>query len=429
MNPVLARLLAERAQQVEFIDQLLARIESEGRDMVDAERSNLDASRQRIGEIDAQVTPLQEFEDLRGTHRAAQSQVLNPAGNRSGDGDGRNLGGGGAVTKYRSAGGVIVDILRSRGFFPDRTAGASSGPRFMPVDAEAAGRLARAVANQITDDTPGILPTPIVGDVVNLIDASRPFITSLGGAKPMGGIPGKSFERPKITQHVLVGAQAAEKTQLPSRQMKIDPITFTKKTRGGTVNVSRQDIDWTSPTAWDILVKDLADVYAQDTENDAADGLVAAVVTNTVAAADNTLAGWANALYTAAGKVYTGAHRLPDRVWCSVDAWSSMGAIVDVARLALPAGGNSATAPGSSDLAQFGGYILGLPRVVVPSFPDGTLIVGASTLFEVYEETIGLLSVIEPSILGVEVAYGGYLAWGVLEELGFCKVTAPPVVP
>jgi HK97 family phage major capsid protein len=424
MNPVLVRLQAERARAVEFIDTLLARVESESRDLVDAERSNLEATRQRIAELDAQIEPLAAFEDLRGVHHESSARVLAPVGPAPAADNGRSLGGG-AAAEYRTAGGVIVDILRSRGFFPDRTANASSGPRFLPPDAEAASRLARAVVNQTTADTPGLLPTPIVGQVVNLIDASRPFITSLGGAKPMGGIPGKSFERPKITQHTQSGIQAAEKTALPSRAMKIDPITFTKATHGGTVDVSRQDIDWTSPSAWDILVRDLADVYAVDTEQDAANGLVAAVVTNTVAVATDDLAGWAAALYTAAGLVYKGGGRLPDRVWCSIDMWGMLGALVDTARLGFPPAGFAAGQLGESDLTQFGGYVLQLPRIVVPSFPDGTCIVGSSPLFEVYEETIGLLSVVEPSILGVEVAYGGYLAWGALEEKGFAKITGP----
>lgn len=425
MNPVLVRLQAERARAVEFIDTLLARVESESRDLVDAERSNLEATRQRIAELDAQIEPLAAFEDLRGVHRDASARILAPAGVAPADEPAARSLGGGATVEYRSAGGVLVDILRARGYFPDRTANGSSGPRFLPADPDAASRLSRAVANQTTADTPGLLPTPIVGQVVNLIDASRPFITSLGGAKPMGGIPGKSFERPKITQHTQVGVQAAEKTQLPSRQMKIDPITFTKATHGGTVNVSRQDIDWTSPSAWDILVRDLADVYAVDTEQDAANGLVTAVVTNSTTVESDDLAGWAAALYAAAGQVYKGGGRLPDRIWCSIDVWGMLGALVDTARLGFPPAGFAAGQLGESDLSSFGGYVLQLPRIVVPSFPDGTCIVGASPMFEVYEETIGLLSVVEPSILGVEVAYGGYLAWGTLEEKAFAKLVAP----
>jgi HK97 family phage major capsid protein len=425
VNPVLARLLAERAQLLEFIDHLLAQVEAAKRDLVDAERANLEAARQRIAELDAQIAPLQEFEDLRGQHQQTTGDVLNPpARDTAGGGDGRrSLGDEQRPFAYRSAGAFLVDYLRGRGIMQDQR-----GNRLGP-DPEAAARVNRAVDNQTTADTPGLLPTPIVGQVVNLIDASRPFVTSLGGAKPMGGIPGKNFERPKITQHTTSGTQTAEKTQLPSRKMKIDPLLFAKETHGGTVDVSRQDIDWTSPAAWDILVNDLADSYAQDSEGAAAAGFAASVVTNTTDVASADLVGWATALYAAAGQCYQGGKRLPDRLWCSVDMWGAMGPLVDTARLLLPNAVNAAETAGSSSLTQFGGYVLDLPRIVVPSFPDGTMIIGRSTVYEVYEETIGLLSVVEPSILGVEVAYGGYVAYGTLEEKAFAKITGPAVTP
>jgi HK97 family phage major capsid protein len=423
----LARLLAERAQQVEFIDQLLARVEAEHRDLVDAERANLEAARQRIAELDAQIAPLQEFETLRGQHQQTAADVLNPpardTSDTGGDAGRRSLGDDQRPFAYRSAGAFLVDLLRSRGLMTDQR-----GRRLGP-DADAAARVNRAVDNQTTADTPGLLPTPIVGQVVNLIDASRPFITSLGGAKPMGGIPGKNFERPKITQHAKSGKQTAEKSQLPSQKMTIDPLLFSKETHGGTVDVSRQDIDWTSPAAWDILVQDLADVYALDTESTAAAAFAASVVTNTTAVATADLAGWAAALYAAAGQCYAGGNRLPDRLWCSVDMWGAMGPLVDTARLVFPNNVNSSESAGSSSLTDFGGYVLDLPRIVVPSFPTGTMIIGPSVFYEVYEETIGLLSVVEPSILGVEVAYGGYIAYGNLEEKAFAKITGPAVTP
>ena len=300
-------------------------------------------------------------------------------------------------------------------------------PGWDAPDPDAAQRTAAALATritqQITQTTPGLLPEPIVGQVVNLIDASRPLITSLGGAKSMGGIPGKTFSRPKVTQHTQSGKQANEKSELASRNMIIDSIDFAKETHGGAVNVSRQDIDWTSPGAWQIVVDDLADSYALDSENTVAADFVSSITTNTSAVASGDLAGWAAALYDAAAKCYAGSKKLPDRLWCSVDMWGAMGPLVDVAKLVFPQAANGGA--GTSQLSDFGGYVLDLPRYVVPEFPAGTMIIGRSTLYEAYEEVIGLLSVVEPSILGVEVAYGGYIAYGNLEEKGFAKVTGP----
>ena len=241
----------------------------------------------------------------------------------------------------------------------------------------------------------------------------------------MGGIPGTQFTRPKISQHVAVGQQGGEKTVLPTQPMKVDSVPFVKQTWGGTVDISRQDIDWSSPAAWDILIRDLADVYAIQTETAVANAFDAAATGVGPAVASADLAGWATALYAAAAASYQYGKRMPDRIWVSLDMWAALGALTDVARIVLPSGGNSDTAAGSSSLSTFSGDVLGLPRIVVPTLPSGTCIVGPSSLYEVYEEVIGLLSVIEPSILGVQVAYGGYVAQGGLAEPAFVKVTPP----
>lgn len=406
-NAVLESLRAQRAEQIAAIDAILAQVD--GRDLVDAEKAVLEAARKRIAELDAQIKPLEEFETLRAAHNDTVDGLPAPgpaAQPRRADTASRQ-------SPYRTAGGFMVDYMRANGIL-DR------GVR----DDQAAARLAqaRAVDNQTTADTPGILPTPIVGQVVDLIDANRPLIVSLGGAKPLGGIPGTSFSRPKITVHTQSGPQPGEKQQLPSRKMTITPITFTKTTHGGTVDVSRQDLDWTSPAAWDILIKDLADVYAIDSETTVAADFVAKATGTKPPALPATpvLADWAVALYTAAMHSYQAGQRMPDRIWCSLDVWAKLGSTVDAARPAFPQNTtDEMNAPGTSSLADFRGDVLGLPRVVVPTAPAKTCIVGPSTLYEPYEEVIGLLSVIEPSILGVQVAYGGYVAFGSLAQAAF----------
>jgi hypothetical protein len=276
-------------------------------------------------------------------------------------------------------------------------------------------------ADQTTADTPGLLPVPLVGPVVSLVDANRPLIVSLGGARGLGAIPGSSFLRPKVTVHSQVGKQTAEKTALPSRKMTVSSIQFNKETHGGYVDISRQDIDWTSPSAWDILVRDLAQQYAIETETVVATDFVTKATGTKPAAlpAAPVLADWTKGLYTAAMHSYSAGQQMPDRIWCSLDVWAALGSLVDVARNVMPTNGNLDTAAGTSSLADFRGDVLGLPRVVVPLAAAKTCIVGPSNLYEVYEDTIGLLSIIEPSILGVQVAYGGYLAYGSMAQTAF----------
>jgi HK97 family phage major capsid protein len=431
MNPVLDRLRAQRAEQMSAMDAVLGQV-TDDRDLVDAEKSLLTATQQRLAEIDAQIKPLADYEDMRAAHEAASAALPQPRGDRMAA-QPRRADGNDRAPQYRSAGEFVVDLLRARGISERGV-----------IDAAAANRIAqtRAVADQKTTDTAGILPTPIVGQVVNLIDANRPFISSLGGAKALSGIPGATFTRPKISQHVLVGQQvpaggAGEKTQLPSQKMTITPVSFAKNTYGGTVDISRQDIDWTSPSAWDILVRDLANVYAVQTETATTAGFKAAATATPVVVATNDLKGWTLALYTAAMHSYQGGFMMPDRIWCSLDVWAALGSLVDVARVVLPPDSSVGAVDtpldsmdiGAATLANFRGDMLGVPRIVVPTFAAGTCIVGPSGLFEVYEEVIGLLSVIEPSILGVQVAYGGYLASGSLAAPAFIPLTPPAGMP
>jgi HK97 family phage major capsid protein len=414
-NAVLIRKRQERADQLSFVDELLTKVEADGgRDLVDAEIKNLEAARQRVQELDAQIVPLEEHEIMTARHQETAGLYVP----QDRPGPARAIGAGGQPT-WATAGAYIVDHLRARGYMSDPRTG-----QRLPADPEAAARIQYALANQTTADTPGLLPHMIVGQVVNLIDASRPFITSIGGGRPMGGIPGKTFGRPKITQHTTVGTQPTEKAELPSQKMVIGEIPFTKATYGGAVDVSRQDIDWSSPAAWDILVRDLADVYALTTEGVAAQGMWAAsddVNAATAVATANTLAAWSTALYAAAGLVYAQAKRLPDRIWCSVDVWGLLGPLTDLSA-------NPGQA-GDSNLDSFAGNLFRLPRIVVPNWGTGRCVIGASGAYEVYEEVIGLLSAVEPSLLGVEVAYGGYLAHAAVFPEGLARITPFGVTP
>ena len=420
-NAVLDRLYQQRQEQITFIDQTLERVEAEGRDLVDAETANLEAARQRIRELGAQIEPIEDFEKLRAAHTETASLLPRPERLPATP---RRVDGGDRVPEYRSAGHYLVDYIRARGMMR---------PGDTP-DPDAVQRMAqlRAVADQKTTDTTGLLPVPIIGQVVNLIDANRPLVSSLGGAKAMG-FAGASFNRPKITQHTTVGVQTAgsgEKTQLSSQKMTITPVTFNKATYGGTVDISRQDIDWTSPGAWDILVRDLANVYAVQTETAVAAAFKAGATATAVTVATNDLKGWSLAIYTAAMHAYQAGFMMPNRIWCSLDVWAALGSLVDVARVVLPQDRASEMGtPGTSELASFQGDLFGVPRVVVPTFAAGTCIIGNSSLFEVYEEVIGLLSVVEPSILGVQVAYGGYVAFGALHGAALVPLTAPAGMP
>src|SRR5215471_72165 len=150
-NPVLERLVSQRAEQMAAMDSVLNQVGDE-RDLVDAERSLLDASRERIAELDAQIQPLRAYEQMREAHAESVSSLPRPAdtvGARRMDVEQR-------APLYRTAGAFLVDYIRANGIM-DRNV----------RDESAAQRIYQARADQLSGDTPGLLPTPIVGAVVN----------------------------------------------------------------------------------------------------------------------------------------------------------------------------------------------------------------------------------------------------------------------
>lgn len=423
MNPVLKRLLAQRQEQIDFIQHLLEQVEAESRDLVDAERSNIDAARERIEQLDRQIEPLEEFEAVRGAHQTTANTYATPTQKET------KLTVQDRQTKYASAGEFIVDYLRARGQRIQGGAEIAPDHDAMQRVQSALGRSLsgeeRAIAHQTTAATPGLLPENIIGEILQDLDGARPLVQSVG-AKPLGTVQGKKFSRPYISQHAEVGKQTAEKAELPSRQVKIESIDFDKETFGGALNVSRQEIDWTSPSAWNAIISDLQLVYGVDTEDWAASQLEAGVTqTVEIAASGATdLKAWIKALYDAAtmaatanGTKRANSLRLPNVIWTSIDQWGALGAMLSAAKV------NSVNPAGRSKPNVFAGDILDIERVVVPGLPAGTFIMGNKSLFEFYEERIGLLSAVEPKVLGVEVAYGGYVAAGFLDKTAFTKVT------
>lgn len=430
-NKVLERMAAERERTNETIDEILATIEADDRDPSDAERALIKRHRDRLDEIEPQITEQVELEERRANSRDVHG-VLNRAARVTVTVDDTGTGSGvqraaGLQVIHRTPGQFIVDYLRARGGMRDLT-GRESPPDPMAIE-RMGPWLQRAMESQTTADTPGLLPEPIIGDVLGQKALVQPFVSSIGGAKPMGGIPGKTFSRPKITQHTLVGLQAAEKTELPSRKMVIGGVPFTKVTKGGVVDISRQDIDWTVPSAWDILLRDLAAVYGEEVEEEVAADAAAKAVAGAppIAVASNDLQGWAAALYAAAAQVYanTTPKRLPNRVWMSLDVWAQAGPIIDVAL--ITAGSQLAELMSTSGAAGFAGNMFAIPRYVVPSFPAATCIVGVDAAYECYEEIVGVLSAVEPALFGVQVAYGGYVAFNAVEPEGLVEIT-PPLV-
>ena len=269
-----------------------------------------------------------------------------------------------------------------------------------------------SAADQKLADNPGIVPTPIIGELINVIDGARPIINS-SRRLPMPG-SGKSFQRPIVAQHTTVDEQENELDALASQVMKINSLTVTKGTYGGQIRVSFQDRDFTSPAIYGILSQDLSTVYARKTEAVAAADLVAGA-TGTVAGSEGA-AGFRGAVYEASAAVKEATGLMPNVMYVSPDQWQMIGSLADTTGRPLYPNLSPSNADGSLRPTSFEGNPLGLGLVVSSDLPDETIIVGNSRFFETYEQGAVQLSVVDPSVLGVTLAIYGH--WTDLVTVG-----------
>ena len=277
-------------------------------------------------------------------------------------------------------------------------------------------------AATLTTDTAGIIPTPIIGEVVKLADSARPVFLSM----TQRGMPakGKTFERPRVTQQVGMGTQT-EGSAATSQKLTLGSDTVTKATQAGYLDLSHQDIDWTEPEALQIVVQDFIDMYATWTE-----GLACDFIESLPVAADTANNGDGYSAYTSTDvgtivasyvdgfvDVYNRAKRFPDTVYNDLASWATLAQTTNA--------GDDTTALEMlrRTLSDLG---VGSVRWVVgPQFAADTRIIAASSLLEAYEQQKGLLRAETPSTLTVQLAYAGYSAfWGAYE--GVVQLGADP---
>lgn len=316
------------------------------------------------------------------------------------------------VERERDPDVVLLEAFPTVGDYIVTAARALRGDKAAATQIE---EVMRATAHQTLADNPGIVPRPIVGPVLNAVNNGRPFISSIVNKR----LPAGAFDRPKITQHVAVGVQAVEKDLTASQKLILGKIAVAAVTYAGHLNISRQDIKWTSPGIMQIVAEDFAYIYGQTTDNAAADAFVASV-TNAAIGVTGDAAGITGGIFGAASASLGAGGPLPDTLWVSPDVWGSLGSLVNNnGTLVFPS-----VTPTSTN-----GNLLGLKLVVDPFFAAGTAIVGPSSRAEWYEDVDGFMSVAEPDVLGQLVGYAGFGAFVNVDPTMFNKLTITPPPP
>jgi HK97 family phage major capsid protein len=216
MNATLKRLTEEREVQATFIAELLEHVEAEGRDLVQAERQNLEAAEKRMAEIDEQIAPLAAFEQRRAAAVVISEASSRPASRQSSV----------QVTEHRSLGEQFTESEQFRSYAGRGTSQVLSIPEFRAVGPDPL----------LTTTEPGLtlLPRPqrFVGPEHY---APHPLLSLVGRIE----VTGNSLSY--ITTSDATGADVvAEGEQKPPVSWTADEVPYTLETIAGWFKFSRQ---------------------------------------------------------------------------------------------------------------------------------------------------------------------------------------------
>ena len=283
--------------------------------------------------------------------------------------------------------------------------------------------LRAAAPDVVTSDTPGVLPTPILGPVYNNFIGRRPVVDAVGAKSMPGG--GKIFIRPEVTTHTSIGASLAEMSN-QSGTFVVSSNQVTKQIFGGYVNISEADLDWTDPAILSILLDDMGRIYSNATDNYAADTLVAgATTTQAFAAADlDKPEVWAAEIAEAAATILTSSNgNLPTHLFLAPGIWGNLLGLSDSSKRPLFPQIGPMNAFGNLAPGQNNGNAFGLQVVVDRNFASGTAIVGDASGYELFEQQKGAISLDNPSTLSRTIAFRGYFAALMIDSSKFVKFT------
>lgn len=402
-DEMIQRLETELREKETLIRGIFERANAGSRDINDEESEMVTETRNRMAKIKAQLEQVEDVNRIAYDARNRAREVdhaINVMKGRPRVGD----------VEYRSAGEYMLDMWQS-----------AQGNR------EAAERIdiyTRAADHQKTSDSLGVIPDPIVGPVIDWIDAARPLVSTVGTMP----LTSQTFYRPFVSQQPAVGLQgsaggpADEKTELTSQKMIISRKTVTAKTYGGYVNVSRQTVDFSSPSALDLVVNGLGQQYAIETEAAVGDALASTNTSAVSYGSTPTAAKVAAAVWEAVATCYA-VTKGSGRVMLAVapDVLSTFGPLFP------PVNPRDAQSPGF-EAGRFAQGVMGtigaVPCVMSAGLGAGEAYVFSTAALELFEQRVGMLQVVEPSVFGLQVAYAGYFSTLVVDDAAIIPLVA-----
>jgi HK97 family phage major capsid protein len=270
-----------------------------------------------------------------------------------------------------------------------------------------------AAATSDTSDVPGAIPNPLIGEVFDTMTTARPIFQALGPRAMPAGDP---FYARKVTQHSTVAQQAAQHDPLSSQAMTVSRVTVDKVTFGGYVDVSEQEILYSDDNIVQLIVEDMAKVYAEATEQWVGD----TILYSSASLATATVSDWTDGdeviedLYLAAAEINENFGRMPTHLIVRSDVWAKIGAAKDSGgNRIFPYLGPSNAAGTLNGAGSLTGNPLGLALIVSDDFGltpgDRKALMLSASAVTIFEDLRGALRVEQPATLSTRLAFRGYV--------------------
>jgi len=398
---MIRKLEGELDEKKQGYEAILSNAGEQGRDTNDTEKATLGELTNRMSQINEQLAEYDRTDKVIGQFTTRAKELDDAISTRRSPVE---------AVSYRSAGEYAVDVWK-----------AGTGSQ------EARNRLevfSRAAAHQKTSDNLGIVPDPIVGDVINFIDTARPLVNAIGTSD----MPAATFYLPSITQNPSVavqgsaGAAADEKAELVSQKMTIGRSTVTAVTYGGYLNVSKQDIDFSSPGIMDIVLEGLAGQYAIQTEAAVGTKLDASTGTPVGYGAVPTAATITAAVWSVAATVYTAVKGQGQLVLAlAPDRLAAFGPLFPP--INPQSGQSQGLFAGNFNQGVVGG-LSGIQVIMSAGLASGKAFLFSTSAIKLFEQRVGAMSILEPSVFGVQVGYAGYFSSAITSNNGIIELTA-----
>ena len=288
--------------------------------------------------------------------------------------------------------------------------------------------LEASYVGQTTTTDQGMIPVPLMREIIGVVDQQRPFINSIDrGALPDAGM---SFRIPSITAKVAVAQQVNQITDVQTTEGDIDDLTVNVLTFAGGNVVSRQLIDRSDPSYFDELLRQLASSYANETDK-YAHATVAAAASTSASAAGGTIY---DAIVKGIADSYGVMRFEPNRLHVNPTGtasptWLDLLGEVDDAGRPLFAAAAPQNAGGLVSQGSTAGTVAGLSLVVNPNATANSQALVYPSAGATWYEQAGAplqVSLENPTNLSVRVSLFGYVALAIKYPTAFRKLTVTP---